>query len=197
MQQIRWPYYLVAFLSLAIALVSYRFLALALDQAFVSMTGHLAQRRLALILHVSAAPIALATGVLQFLPGLRARRPGLHRWTGRVYAFAVLIAGGAGLLLAIGAEGGRVAGLGFGLLAVVWLAVTGQAVRLAMARRIALHRRWMIRSFALTFAAVTLRIYLPFFIGLGGLSYAQASLWVAWLCWVPNLLLVEWWLARR
>lgn len=116
--------------------------------------------------------------------------------SGRIYALAVLVGGASGLVLAIGAEGGPVAAAGFGLLAVLWIGITGNAVRLAMRRDIAAHRHWMIRSYALTFAAVTLRIYLPFLIGLGGLDYAQSSIWVAWACWVPNLLLAQWWLTR-
>lgn len=79
---------------------------------------------------------------------------------------------------------------------VLWIATTAQAVRLAMARRFIEHRRWMERSYALTFAAVTLRLYLPFFF-LGGMDYAQASIWLAWIAWVPNLLLVEGWMAWR
>lgn len=58
-----WPLFMAAFLSLAVALVSYRFLLLGLDGAFESMVGHLGNRRLALLLHVSAAPVALALGV--------------------------------------------------------------------------------------------------------------------------------------
>ena len=48
---------------------------------------------------------------------------------------------------------------------------------------------------SLTFAAVTLRLYLPFFFA-NGFSYTEASVYVAWMCWVPNLLAVEWWLRR-
>jgi len=183
--------------SLAIALVSYRFLALGLDLAFPSMSGHIAQRNLIFILHISASPVALLLGLFQFLPGLRAKWPAVHRWSGRIYGFAVLIGGLAGLLLAIGSFDRPVAALGFGLLAILWLGATAQAIRMAMAGRMVLHRRWMIRSFALTFAAVTLRLALPFFFGLGGMDYPQASNYVGWLCWVPNLLIAELYLRRE
>jgi ABC-type spermidine/putrescine transport system permease subunit II len=65
-----------------------------------------------------------------------------------------------------------------------------------MQRDFAAHRRWMIRSFALTFAAVTLRLYLP----LGFLlpvSFDDAYRVISFLCWVPNLLAAEWLLRRR
>ncbi|MFV3517468.1 DUF2306 domain-containing protein, partial [Mycobacterium tuberculosis] len=59
--------------------------------------------------------------------------------------------------------------------------------------RIASHRRWMVRSFALTLAAVTLRIYLPLSDVLG-IGFAASYPVVAWLCWVPNMAVVEWYL---
>ena len=54
----------------------------------------------------------------------------------------------------------------------------------------------MIRSYALTLAAVTLRIYLPGALALG-VPYDLAYPPIAWLCWVPNLLVAEWWLLRE
>ncbi|RZJ36326.1 MAG: DUF2306 domain-containing protein, partial [Brevundimonas sp.] len=57
------------------------------------------------------------------------------------------------------------------------------------------HRRWMIRSLALTFAAVTLRIMIPLSM-ISGLDFAVAYPAIAFLCWIPNLLLVELWLRR-
>lgn len=182
--------------ALAVAAVSYRFLALGLEAAFPSMLGHIADLNLVFLLHVSASPIALVFGLFQFLPKLRKARPAVHRWSGRIYALAVLVGGLAGLIMAMGSLDRPAAAVGFGVLAVLWLGTTAQAVRLAMAGRIAEHRRWMIRSYALTFAAVTLRLALPFFFILGGMDYAETSNYVAWLCWVPNLLVAEWYLRR-
>ena len=136
-------------------------------------------------------------GFLQFVARLRNGYPAIHRWVGRLYIFAILVGGAAGLTLAFGAIGGPIAGWGFGLLSLVWIATTLQAVRLAMAGRFAEHRRWMMRSFALTFAAVTLRLQLPVLIGFGGMSYADASIILAWSCWLPNLVFVEWLIARK
>lgn len=187
----RLPLILVLVTSILVALASWRFALLDLATAFQSMEPHILARRALFLAHVAAAPIALATGAVQFLPRLRARRPGLHRWTGRLYGVAVLIGGVAGLGLAFHAIGGPVGGWGFGLLAVLWLGITAQAIRLAMARRIAEHRVWMIRSFALTFAAVTLRLQLPLLFALG-MDYPDASRILAWSCWVPNLILALW-----
>ena len=188
--------FLMVLLSFGVALASYRFLALGLPLAFPDMLGHIEARRLAFLLHVSFAPMALILGSLQLLPRLRAKRPGLHRWSGRLYGVAVLVAGVADLVVASGAAGEISAQLGFGLLSILWLIATTQGVRHARVRQFALHRRWMIRSFALTFAGVTLRLYLLGFMG-AGFSYTEASVYLAWMCWVPNLIAVEWWLRRR
>ncbi len=191
----RLPIIAITILSVLIALPSYRFLALGLPMSFPDMPGHIEQRWLAFVLHVSFAPIALIIGAVQFFPKMRTKRPTLHRWLGRIYGVAVLISGLAGLIVAMGAEGGPVAQVGFGALSLLWLLFTANAVRLAIAREITRHRRWMIRSFALTFAGVTLRLYLIGFL-VSGFSYTEASVYLAWLCWVPNLIFMEWWMRK-
>lgn len=85
---------------------------------------------------------------------------------------------------------------GFGLLAVLWLLTTGAAYARIRARDQAAHRRWMTRSFALTFAAVTLRIYIPLGLALG-ISFETAYPVISWICWVPNLIVAEWLIFRR
>lgn len=187
---------LAAFLGLAISLVSYRFVAVGLQPAFPNMMHHIDGARLAFTAHVAAAPVALALGAFQFMPWLRARARGLHRLSGRVYAAAILIGGLGSLGMVPTSAGGAAAQIGFGLLAVLWLAFTANAVRHAMARRFEAHRAWMTRSYALTFAGVTLRLYLAPMLT-AGMVYDEAIVILAWACWVPNLLVAEWLLRRR
>lgn len=147
-----------------------------------------------LFVHVAGAVTALLVGSLQFLPSLR-RGAKPHRWTGRVYVAGCLVGGAAGLILSFGSSAGPIATAGFGSLAVLWLAFTGLGWRAAIQRRFVEHRRWMIRSWALTLAAVTLRIYLPLIqiFELPFLPWYQA---ISFLAWVPNLMLAELWLGR-
>ena len=148
-----------------------------------------------LIVHIAGSVTALALGSLQFVARWRRRgRP--HRWIGRVYVLGCLVGGGAGLILAFGSSAGPIVGVGFGALAALWIAVNLLGWRAAVQGRFDAHRRWMIRSWALTLAAVTLRIYLPTAIALE-LPVLEAYRAIAWLCWVPNLLLAEVWLAAR
>jgi uncharacterized membrane protein len=185
---------LIAVLSLAVALASWRFLVFGVAQAMPFMAHHLDGRAVALYAHILLAPVALAAMPFQFWPRLRARRPALHRWTGRVYAGAVLLSGLGGLWLAPGTSAGPVAAWGFGLLAVLWLGSAARAVWLARAGRIAEHRVWMLRSAAMTFGAVTLRLQLGLFAPLVGFETIYVI--TAWSSWVPNLVLIEWWLRR-
>ena len=46
----------------------------------------------------------------------------------------------------------------------------------------------MIRSYALTLAGVTLRLDVPAAL-LGPFAFSTAYAAIAWLCWVPNLLI--------
>jgi uncharacterized membrane protein len=142
----------------------------------------------AIALHVFSAVFALALGSLQFSAGLRARHPRLHRAMGRLYlGVGVLVGGLSGLYLAAGAFGGPVARLGFATLALAWLYTGWKAYSSIRAGDVASHRAWMLRNFALTTAAVTLRIYLPVSV-LAGIPFEVAYPAIAWLCWVPNLL---------
>jgi len=145
----------------------------------------------AVVTHLGGGLSALALGPWQFNSRLRARTIGVHRWLGRGYVVAVVTGSIGALVLAPLSQEGLVTHVGFGLLAVLWLLATVQAYRHIRARDQDSHRRWMIRSFALTLAAVTLRIYLP--LGLGvGIAFHDAYQVVAWLCWVPNLVVAEW-----
>ncbi|MDF0599729.1 DUF2306 domain-containing protein [Psychromarinibacter sp. C21-152] len=181
-------------LSLAVALASWRWAVFGVAASMEVMLYHALARPVAFYAHVGFAPVALALLPLQFWTRLRVRRPGLHRWLGRLYGLSILLSGLGGLVLALTTEAGPAAAWGFGLLAVIWLAVTARAVQLAMARRIAEHRRWMIRSAALTFGAVTLRLELPVLVVLFGFDTGYQV--VSWLAWVPNLLVAEWLLWR-
>ncbi len=147
-------------------------------------------------LHMGFGGLALALGLPQMFSRLRAARPGLHRRIGQIYVGCVALSGSAGLLMALAASGGLSARVGFGMMAAGWLWCTGCAFLHARARRIDQHRVWMLRSYALTLAAVSLRLYLGLF-GVMGLSFQQVYPLLAWLCWVPHLLFVDWWLLRR
>lgn len=141
--------------------------------------------------HVFGSVVALALGPFQFSAQLRARRLQLHRWLGRLYlGVGVLVGGISGLFMAFHAFGGLPARLGFACLALAWLYSGYRAYRAIRSGDFTSHRRWMVRNFALTFAAVTLRLYVPASVA-SGIAFEAAYPVIAWLCWVPNLVAAE------
>lgn len=140
--------------------------------------------------HISFGGLALISGFSQFFPGLRKKRLGLHRTLGKVYVIAVLLSGMAGLGIALKATGGWVSVTGFSLLAIFWLVFTILAYSVIRKGDILQHQKWMIRSYALCFGAVTLRIYLPLSMAMD-IDFMVAYPIIAWLAWVPNLIVAE------
>lgn len=143
--------------------------------------------------HIITAVAALAIGPLQlFLKPVGMKRVKRHRMLGYVYVISVTISGLVSVYLSLYATGGWMAGLGFLSLDVLWVATTWISVnKIIRDRHIRAHKEWMLRSYALTFAAVTLRIWLPIMLFVFNGSFVPAYQVVAWLCWIPNLLLIE------
>jgi uncharacterized membrane protein len=148
-------------------------------------------------LHIAGGMGALLAGPWQFSEKLRARALNFHRWLGRFYLAEVALGSIFGFAMATVSKEGMATHLGFGALAVLWFFSGLQAYRMARRLDIPAHRNWMTRNFALTLAAVTLRIYLPLMLFLLHWSFRQAYITVSWLCWVPNLLIAEWFVRRR
>jgi hypothetical protein len=148
------------------------------------------------ILHIASGIVTLVFGPLQFVPAIRTRYRWLHREMGAAYVVAVLVGGTAGLLSAPHSFGGLGTHLAFGELALGWIGTTVMAVVAIRKRDIVAHQRWMIRSYALTLGAVMLRIWMPLSV-MAGIPFEVAYPVVAWLAWVPNLLVAEVWLVPR
>lgn len=182
-----------ALLCAGLALFSYRYLP-AIGPRSPQILENLFARPW-LDLHIAGAATALLVGPLNLLAPIRRRAPGVHRWIGRTYVIACVVGGAGGLVIAFGSFAGPIATAGFASLAICWLVTNVQGWRSARARRFADHRSWMIRSFALTFAAVTLRLYLPF-IPLFHASFVEGYRVISFLAWVPNMIAAELYLRR-
>jgi uncharacterized membrane protein len=182
---------LMLLLASVIALISLRYFFLSPEVAAGPPLGEkFAEHFVVFITHVAGGTLALFLGPWQFWGGLRKRFLSLHRWLGRLYLCGILAGGIAGLYLAVNAFGGLPTRTGFGGLAALWL-VTGYLAYVRIRQGdVRGHREWMIRNYALTFAAVTLRLWLPLLMTLG-FNFTEAYMAVAWLCWVPNLAIVE------
>jgi uncharacterized membrane protein len=114
----------------------------------------------ALIVHLVAAVILVVGGAMQFVPQIRDRAPGLHRWAGRIYALTAVATSIAGLYLTWirGTRGDFSQHLGGSLNAVLIILCAVLAVRSAMARRFDAHRRWVLRLFMVVSGAWFYRV---------------------------------------
>jgi lysylphosphatidylglycerol synthetase-like protein (DUF2156 family) len=131
-----------------------------LDANRIPLNAEVTWHFLSIAAHAVPSSLALLIGPVQCLPALRGRRPGLHRSSGKLYLLCVLVGGVTSVAAALASTSGLAAQLGFLLLAAAWLWSGAQAYRTARAGRFDLHRTWMIRNYAFTFAAVLLRAFL-------------------------------------
>ena len=173
-------------------------------QALSGIAEYLYVHHRALMLtHIGCGIVALAGGLVQFLGSVRASRPKLHRAMGLAYLAAVLVGGATGMPLgvlfldAFPEEMRPVfhpSMAAFLALSLAWVAVSAMAFRSARRRRFGDHRAWMIRSYSLTFAAVTARAWAPLFLLLSAEPVLLANGGI--LLWPLNLIVAEW-LVRR
>ena len=178
-------------LGLAIVIAGYGFLNVGLGSRMYppELRDALVARPWGIYPHAFFGAVAMLLGPFQLHRGFLANRS-RHRAIGKVYLVASLLTGLAGLVMAPFSFGGLVTHLGFGALAIVLLGTTIAGYRAIRARRIGVHREWMIRSYALIYAAVSLRILIPTFLA-AGFEFPLAYRIISWLCWVPNLIVAE------
>jgi uncharacterized membrane protein len=186
----------VAVLSAAIATYAFSFLV-RLDEAFPPVLREsFSARPWGIYSHVLVGGLALILGPFQFRRGLLTRNRPLHRNLGKVYVVCAFLTGVVGFYMAFYSFGGMTTHLGFGALGALTAFTTAVAYVRIRALDVSTHREWMIRSFALIFAAVTLRIELPLLtIAFRG-DFEAAYRIIAWSAWVPNLLWAEWYVRR-
>jgi len=138
--------------------------------------------------HIIPGGIALLVGWSQFSKNFRKKRMSLHRLIGKVYVIAVMISSISGIYISFSATGGLVSKLGFMLLGLIWFSSTAIAFQAIRNGKVETHQKFMIYSYAACFAAVTLRLWMPILMGITAGDFIPAYKIVAWLSWVPNLL---------
>ena len=154
--------------------------------------------------HITFAGIALLVGPFQFSKAIRTRHVRIHHTIGRIYIIAAVIGGCSAFVMAFYSSVGFLGLFGFGTLAVLWVATTITAYRAIRRGDVADHQAWMIRSFALAYAAPMLRTWLfalllpQLFLGIPfDQAYDAAYLPVPFLCWLPNIVVAELIIRRR
>jgi uncharacterized membrane protein len=208
-----WRWGLMALLAIGVGIVAVApyatFNAANFNNATARYASETPLRYAGLFVHAFSGVIALLIGPFQFLTKFRNRNPKLHRWMGRIYLTAILVGSISAFVIAPGMISGLVGEVGLIFLAILWLWTGWNAYSTIRAGDVASHQEWMIRNFALTFGAVTLRIWLGILIGTqvplinskyGGdfdALFVEVYQVVMWLAWVPNLIVAEMIIQRR
>lgn len=149
--------------------------------------------RISFYVHVFTSILVLVAGFTQFSKTILKHYTKIHRITGWVYFVVVLlISGPAAFVMALKANGGLPARASFTALSLVWYACTLMALIRVRQHNYQSHAQWMIRSYALTLSAITLRIYAYLFDALHiNVHPRDVYITIAWLSWVPNLIVAE------
>ncbi|PZX94584.1 DUF2306 domain-containing protein [Flavobacterium aquariorum] len=140
--------------------------------------------------HIILGGIALLIGWTQFSSKIRIWNLTLHKRIGKIYLVSVIFSSIAGIYISFYATGGLISFLGFICLGIVWFYTTLKAYLYIKNKQIEQHQKMMIYSYAACFAAVTLRIWLPLLTFIYG-DFVKAYVIVAWLCWIPNLIVAS------
>jgi hypothetical protein len=191
---------LLAYFSFLMMQITLEYWPLRNDAAFLQIKQQyigIHHWRWAFWIHVFTSMVPLLAGFTQFAPGLLKRWPRLHRGVGKAYVVTVCgITGPASLVMGFYANGGSSSRVAFVTLAVLWLGSTALGWWFALQRQWQIHREWMIRSYALTLSAITLRAWKYAIVFALEPRPMDVYRVVAWLGFIPNLLLAEW-LIRR
>ncbi|MBK9013031.1 MAG: DUF2306 domain-containing protein [Saprospiraceae bacterium] len=162
---------------------------------------HLDYYRVAFYAHIFSSIFVLASGAFLFPKYILQKWPKLHRYAGRIYVRTLLLVSApSGFVMAFHANGGWAAQASFLLLTPLWWWFTWKGLDTARKRQFTAHKNWMLRSYALTLSAVSLRVYQLLLGSFFALDPVTQYVLISWAAWVGNLLAAEgiiWWQMRR
>ena len=149
--------------------------------------------RIRLILHISGGLLTLLVGPFQFWTGLRRRAMHIHKLTGKLYLFGVVIGAVGGYSLAVYS---KPEGFAFALIimSTAWVLTTAVAYTAILRGLVNLHQEWMVRSYIVTFAFVNIRLLidnLPFITAHLGGTLPERVINVVWISWLLPLAAYE------
>lgn len=146
----------------------------------------------AFYIHVFSSSLCLLAGLTQFSGTILKYFSKAHKWIGKIYVYNILMINfPTGMILAFYANGLWPTKLAFVILDLLWFWFTLKSILDIKLGNIQGHKNNIMRSFALTFSAITLRIWnevLSATTNIDTLSMYQIN---SWLGFLPNLIVVE------
>lgn len=149
-------------------------------------------------IHVLSSIFVLVAGFTQFNTFILQKHTQIHRNIGKVYVFVVLfLAAPSGMFIGYYANGGWTSKTAFITLSFFWFYFTYKGLIHIKNKEIQKHKQFMLRSFALTFSAITLRFWKVIIVHLFHLAPMDTYQIIAWLGWIPNILIIEYYIAKN
>lgn len=186
---------ILAFFSWLMLKIVLLYTPMKLDIAFLQLKQeyiHIDAWRISFFIHVFSSMFALMAGFSQFSKKLLQSKPLLHRRLGYAYVINILcITGPAGLVMSFYANGGLYSRIAFVSLSVLWMLFTTMALYKAVKKDFIAHKTFMIRSYALTLSALSLRMWKVIFAEYSNMGPMDRYRIIAWLGWGLNLLIAE------
>ncbi|QKE72360.1 DUF2306 domain-containing protein [Arthrobacter citreus] len=142
-------------------------------------------------LHIILSIIALISGPIGLSKRIRKKQLVIHRWNGRIYVGVILFNIIPGYFVSFYANGSVWSITGFILLNTIWILTTITSYRFIRKGQVTQHRNWILRSFFLTFANLTIHLVLSIFYYGVGLQYDLSYPIAVWSSFILNLLFAE------
>jgi len=159
---------------------------------------HILPWKVAFYTHVFTIIFALLAGFTQFSALILKDHTNIHRLVGKIYIYDVLLINvPAAMIMAIYANGLLPTKTAFVILDCLWFWFTYKAVVEIKKGNVAAHKRFMIRSYALTLSAVSLRAWKIIILSFVDIDPLHLYMINAWMGFVPNLLFAEWLIRRK
>jgi hypothetical protein len=154
---------------------------------------HIKHWRSSFYIHVFTSILVITSGLFQFSKTILNNYPKIHRVSGSIYLVTtLLISGPAALVMSFYANGSYPAQTSFVILSILWLGTTFLAYYYVRKKDYEKHGKWMVRSYALTLSAVSLRLY-SYLFDVFHLRMDPIDLYIllSWLSWTLNLIVAE------
>jgi hypothetical protein len=191
----------LAFFAFLMIRITLPYLSFETDVAFLRIKQWIIHHDIwwiAFFVHVLTSIFLLTAGFTQFYNPFKNKMGSIHRTMGKLYIIVLLfLSGPAGLVMSLYANGGLFSQTAFTILSVLWIFFTMKAYIAIRNRDFTQHGNFMIRSYALTLSALTLRAWKFLLVLLFQLHPMDAYMLVAWLGWVPNLIIAEYLIRKK
>jgi hypothetical protein len=184
------------YFSYLLLLLSLPYLEMKRDVDFLKtkqLIYHISYWRWSFYANVFSSIFVIVSGITQFLPRLIHNYKAVHRFFGTVYfSVLLLVAAPSGLIMSFYANGGWIAQIGFVGLSLAWIFTTLTSLYWLKRKNFLKHASWIARSYALTLAAISLRLY-GYLFDVLKLEFHPVITYqtLAYLSWIPNLIVAE------